>query len=411
MAVDRGAAVALQRAVGNRATSALMAGRPLRPRHGDSPAHVQRQPKPDAKAPKKAEPKPVPPRDATIQDVVKVMNGLGGPYADLKAWRDTIKPGKFLGHTIDPGVRPEFQAMLDTAAAAVGKEFKKSGNPVPSGYGIRSIGGYREGIHPHGAGVAIDIDAGDNPFIMHEGDQNPTAESKKNGVTKPASTGETTLTVELKPVYHRIAEFVLNDPVDGEQSIIPKLIGSGASLPKGKRVSRRDRVEQYYDRLAKESGAMRTYFSLMTDEAALKTHLATTWTTVHPKATPPDATDVIKEMWHDYALLGGAVPKGGPPGVADFEAPREAGRPFHPKDRAQKDPAAGFLTIPKEVVLGLGQAVPRWGAIDFGVQSGDVMHFDDTYGIGGPFFQAKAPAQAAVDAENKATAEAAKAGK
>jgi hypothetical protein len=52
------------------------------------------------------------------------------------------------------------------------------------------------------------------------------------------------------------------------------------------------------------------------------------------------------------------------------------------------------------VVLGLAQAVPRWGAIDFGTQSGDVMHFDDRYGLGKPFYDAKAPAQANVDAEN-----------
>jgi hypothetical protein len=326
------------------------------------------------------------------------MAGSGGPYADLKAWTDTIKPGKFLGHAIDAGgyatkgIRPEFQAMLDVAGANVDKEFKKSGNPIPSGYGIRSIGGYREEISPHGAGVAIDIDGGDNPYVMHEGEQH---------------TGETALSAELRPVYHRIAEFVLNDPIDGEQSIIPKLIGSGENLPKGGKVSRRDRVEQYYDRFAKESEAMRTYFTLMADETALKAHLAAGWKTAHPKATPPDPTDVIRQMWQDYALLGGAIPKGGPPGVADFKEPRKAGRPFKPSSGAQKDPASGFLTIPKEVVLGLGQAVPRWGAIDFSVQSGDVMHFDDSRGIGEPFFQAKEPAKAAVEAENKAAADAA----
>jgi hypothetical protein len=114
-----------------------------------------------------------------------------------------------------------------------------------------------------------------------------------------------------------------------------------------------------------------------------------------------------KQMWQDYALFGGAIPKGGPPGIPDFQKPRPAGRPFHPSSGAQKDPASGFLTIPREVGLGLGQVVPRWGAIDFSVQSGDVMHFDDRYGIGKPFDEAKAPAAARVAAENKAGAEAA----
>jgi hypothetical protein len=60
-------------------------------------------------------------------------------------------------------------------------------------------------------------------------------------------------------------------------------------------------------------------------------------------------------------------------------------------------------------VLGLGQAVPRWGAIDFSVQSGDVMHFDDSRGIGEPFYQAKEPAATAVAAENAAAEAAARA--
>ena len=106
-----------------------------------------------------------------LEDVVKEMTGLGGPYTDLKAWTDAIKPGKFLGHTIDNGVRPEFQALLDAAEPKVKDEFKKSGNAIPTGYGIRSIGGFRNEISPHGAGVAIDIDGGDNPYIMHEGEQ------------------------------------------------------------------------------------------------------------------------------------------------------------------------------------------------------------------------------------------------
>ena len=217
------------------------------PGDGSTPLpRVQRQPKQGSNAPKKADPGTFKPRKVTLEDVVKEMHGLGGPYADLKAWTDTFKAGKFLGHPIDAGpwstkgVRPEFQALLDAAEPKINDEFKKSGNAIPTGYGIRSIGGFRSEINVHGAGVAIDIDGGDNPYIMHEGDVQGT---------------ETTLSTELRPVYHNIAEFMLNDPIDGEQSIIPKLIGSGDSLPKGGKPTRRERLGQYYDRLAKESDA------------------------------------------------------------------------------------------------------------------------------------------------------------
>lgn len=361
--------------------------------------HIQRQPKQGSPPPQKDDPVKFTPRKMTLEDVVKNMNGLGGPYKDLKAWTDTFKPGKFLDHPIDAGwsstkgVRPEFQKLLDAAEPKVKDEFKNSGNPIPQGYGIGSIGGFRNEISVHGAGVAIDIDAGDNPYITHEGDTH---------------SGETRLSTELRPVYHRIAEFILNDPIDGEQSIIPKLITSGTSLPKGGKPTRRERLSQYYDRLEKESKAMQEYFRLMKDEAALKAHLDGPWKACHPKATPPAADDVKKQMWEDYALLGGAIPKDGPPGVPDFQKPRQAGRPFHPLNRAQKDPASGFMTIPREVVLGLGQVVGRWGAIDFGPQSGDIMHFDDRYNLGKPFDEAKPLAEASVAAENKAGAEAAK---
>jgi hypothetical protein len=366
---------------------------------------LQRQPKQNSNPTQKDSAAAFKPRKMTLEDVVKHMNGLGGPYKDLKEWKGTIVPGTFLGHPIGEawsppkGVRPEFLGLLKAAEPKIDAEFNKSGNPIPAGYGIRNVGGFRNEISVHGAGVAIDIDPADNPYIMHEGD--PAGSQKNPGKL-------TKLSQELFPVYHHIAEFILNEPIDGEQSIVPKLITSGKSLPQGGKSTRRERLEQYYDRLAQESDAMREYFRLMKDEDALKSYLNGAWKTIHPNAAPPPIEVVTRQMWLDYALLGGEIPKDGPPGIQDFQMPRKAGRPFHPLRKKQKDPVSGFLTLPREVVLGLGQVVPRWGAIDFGAQSGDLMHFDDRYGIGKPFDEAKAPAKASVDAENKAAADAAR---
>ena len=210
----------------------------------------------------------------------------------------------------------------------------------------------------------------------------------------------------MGPVYTRIAQFILNNPIDGEQSIIPKLITTGETLPKGQKSSRRDRLGQYYDRLMQESDAMKKYFTLMQNDAALQAFLTSDWPKLHPGESAPKLDAVKTQMWNDYALLGGHIPKGGPTGVTGFVKPRAAGRPFHPKDGGQKDPASGFLTIPREVVLGLGQAVPRWGAIDFGIQSGDVMHFDDRKGIGKPFFDANATLSATAKADYEAAVKA-----
>jgi hypothetical protein len=230
---------------------------------------------------------------------------------------------------------------------------------------------------------------------MNEHPEIVTEEEKKSKQLNPIRL----LQLELQPIYNRIAQFILNSPIDGEQSIIPKLIATGDTLPQGGNATRRERVAQYYDRLALESNAMKQYFALMTDDSALKSFLAGDWAKLHRGETPPSLEDIKKQMWQDYALLGGAIPNTGLPDSPDFKLRPDGNRPFHPAGQKQRDPASGFLTIPREVVLGLGQAVPRWGAIDFGIQSGDVMHFDDRYGIGKPFFDAFAALSASADAD------------
>jgi hypothetical protein len=340
----------------------------------------------------------------TRDEVVQTMTGLGGHYADTAAWEATMQSATFLGHAIAQGVRPEFKTMLATAESKVKDEYKKSGNTPPSGYGIKSIGGYRPEISPHGAGVAIDIDGNDNPYILHEGVPNNAMNEHPEIVTKGEKRSKQLnpvrlLQLELQPVYNRIAQFILNSPIGGEQSIIPKLITTGSTLPPGGKATQRERAAAYYDRLALESNAMKQYFALMTDDSALKSFLAGDWAKLHPGETPPSLDDVKKQMWHDYVLLGGAIPNTGLPGSPNFKLRPDANRPFHPARQPQRDPASGFLTIPREVVLGLKRAVPRWGAIDFGPQSGDVMHFDDKEGIGKPFFDAKEAASAKAEAD------------
>lgn len=309
------------------------------------------------------------PPDPTWDDIARQIGpALGGPYADYAAYAATMVPGSFLGHPIDRGVRSELLAKLATAKTAIDAEFARSGATIPSGYGITSVGGFRSKQGPHGWGLAIDIDVAANPYVMHEH-------------------GEATLDVQLAPVYHRIAEFMLNSPIGGQQSIIPTIITSHKNLPGSSATTRADRLGEYYDRLALESQAMKDYFALMKSTApgAIAAFLAGPWATKHPGATVPAAADVLKQMWEDYAVLGGAIPTGGPPGVTGFKAPGSIGtadRPFAPHSAGRQDPGAGFLTIPREVVIGLGRTLTRWGAIDFWGESGDVQHFDDMESLG-----------------------------
>jgi hypothetical protein len=369
---DRGLIQSLQRTAGNRAVTILLAA-----------TSVQRQAPLGGQKPDPTPVKKAPPRlKATFEEIVQEMTGLGGPYQDLAAWKAAIKPGKFLDHNLEvwnettKGVHPDFQVKLDAGKTKIDEEYRKSNTTPPRGYGIGSVGGFRTEISPHGAGVAIDIDAAKNPYVMHAA--GTKTEQVPGGGPKDK---ETAFDNEIRPVYHRIAAFVLNDPVGGEDSIIPKLITSGAVLPGSASRSRRDRLGEYYDRLVKESDAMKEYFRLMRDDTALRAFIDGDWKTRHPQATPPEVAETVKQMWRDYALLGGKIPKE-ISDAADWVPPRKGGRPIG-------DPGAGFVSMPREVVVGLGQAVGRWGAIDFGPESGDVMHFDDREGLGKPFYDAK----------------------
>ena len=343
---------ALQRTVGNRAVVDV-----LQRQRGGTPAPVVRAPTQDEVA-------------------AEIGSTLGGPYASYDDYVATMVNGSFLGHGIARGLRQEFLTKLDDAKDKIDEEYTQSGNPVPAGYGISSVGGFRRSAGFHAWGLAIDIDVARNPFVMHE-------------------SGERALDRQLSPVYHRIAEFILNSPIGTEHSIIPTIITQGGGMTATSPTGRRERVAEYHDRLLLESQAMEQYFALMNDPAALATFLAGPWTQRHPQATPPPAADVTAQMWQDYAVLGGAVPRGGPPGVPGFTAPAaaEGDRPFNPRSAGQQDPALGFLTIPKEVAVGLGRAVSRWGAIDFGGESGDIQHFDDGNGLGRTINAAKRAAR------------------
>jgi hypothetical protein len=332
-------------------------------------------------------PAPALPPPTHDQIAAEMGSALGGPYTDYASYVATMVSGRFLGHTIARGVRQEFLTKLADAETKIADEYTQSGNPVPTGHGISSVGGFRNSAGYHGWGLAIDLDVARNPFVMHE-------------------SGERDLDRQLAPVYHRVAEFILNSPIGTQQSIIPTLITSGGGLTATSPTGRRDRMAEYYDRLLLESNAMKRYFELMNDPTALVAYLAGPWSQTHPQATPPPAADVTSQMWQDFATLGGAIPRGGPPGVTGFVAPADAtgDRPFHPRSAGQQDPGEGFLTIPREVVLGLGRAVSRWGATEFGGESGDIQHFDDGTGLGGTVTAAKAAARAKIAAAATAAA-------
>jgi hypothetical protein len=280
-------------------------------------------------------------------------------YADLADYvAKEVKSATLFGLTVDGGLRPDFYKKLQKAEA----EAKKLITPTPTTakeWGITSISGCqvrRRGWHPWG--MAVDIDYIKNPYVMHE-------------------SGEPAMDKLVTPIYHRIARLVLS-----RDSVVPKGITESV---KGE--TKAARTSRLYDSLKEESDAMVTYFKAMQDITLLQKELdkhkpfdpkfwEDTWDI---KGMTPSHDTLQEIMMKDYVLLSG---KAGPAiSGKTYPDPKvllkgiSGDVPF-----VKRDPEKGFLAIRKEIITCCANEGLRWGAIDFGGESGDVMHVDDGNG-------------------------------
>lgn len=252
-------------------------------------------------------------------------------------------------------------------------------------HGIATIRGKQpQGHGIHSLGCAIDVNYETSPYLMHEA-------------------GEKALDATLPAVYNRIAYFVL-----GRASVIPLDITVFNSS-----TSHRDAM---YTALQEESDAMRKYFGLyMRDPHTFLTpYLAsapgaanakkTSWNSA-AAGTVPSMTDALKQIQADWVTLSGRsngpqiLLQTTPGGVnKDWQNPCDVGMcypqamsypveagyktapdaPFVSKGNVVRDPSYGFMNFDHEVVKALCDHGFTWGAIGFGGESGDIMHFELT---------------------------------
>jgi hypothetical protein len=208
----------------------------------------------------------------------------------------------------------------------------------------------RERKAMHAFGMAIDFDVLENPYILNE-------------------SGEADLDKQLIVVYDHIAEFIL-----GRSQSVLRYIGQGRqAIVQGRLVFGNGSVGDVYDALKEESDAMMLYFALMKDSGELTDYLQNKWPANHRGQTAPAANTIQSQMRTDYMTLGGADASGSklPTGQKGVD------RPFAPiSGQGQGDPSCGFLNLDKDFVIALTTAGFAWGAIDFGMASGDMQHFD-----------------------------------
>jgi hypothetical protein len=287
----------------------------------------------------------------TDDDVVRALDRLGGTsFGNFAGYRAALVDGTVFGCAVQ-GLHPEFLRKLQRAEAAAAAAIGGSGTPA---WRIASAGGFRRAAGRHNWGLAVDLNYASSPYIMHE-------------------RGEVALDAQLAPVYERIALFVL-----GRKSVIPRDITQGSKSAA--------RTTRLYRGLAEESAAMIQYFACLDEIAQVKARLVTRPLTVDgaraffgddTAATPEN---VRRRIMRDYVILTGrAGPAVAGESYPTVEAVPHADRPFA-GDSAQRDPRRGFLSIRQEIVEALSAQGLRWGAIDFGGESGDVMHFDDGNG-------------------------------
>lgn len=260
-------------------------------------------------------------------------------YGDYAGFQRSFVTGTFFGQSLS-SVRPEFLTQLQNAERAATTAL--AGRP----HGIRTAHVFRPAAGWHGWGMAVDINYNEAPYIMHEA-------------------GKGAFETELGETWHRIARIML-----GRDSVIPREITRGSRSAQ--------RTSQLYDQLLEESEAMKRYFAML-DPVQLSAFVASppprNWDAI--TNGPPAGGTLQPLIANDYVTLAG---RPGPtfPGVT-YPSPRPAGRlarPFAGGNPRLRAPEHGFLNIPKEIVTALSAQGLRWGAIDFGPESGDVMHFD-----------------------------------
>jgi hypothetical protein len=281
------------------------------------------------------------------------------------------------------GIRVQVHKTLAASLADVETSLNYPTNQ--SNHGIATIRGKQpQGHGIHSFGCAIDLNYETSPYLMHEA-------------------GEKALDATLPDVYNRIAYFVL-----GRASVIPLDITIFNAS-----VAHRDAM---YTALKEESDAMRKYFGLfMRDPGTyLGPYLAsaagagnarkTSWNG-GKTGTVPTTVDALKQIQADWVTLTGR--SNGPqilllssPGGSystwqnpcdvgmcypqAVSYPVEAGHktapdaPFVSKSGVVRDPSNGFMNFDHDVVKALCDHGFTWGAISFGAESGDVMHFELT---------------------------------
>jgi len=262
----------------------------------------------------------------------------------------TLVRTQFLGRNVGGGVTAAMRDALAKAEEALKAEHASQAPQVPwlDWCGVQSIGGYRLNGGPHTRGIAVDLDYTENPYIA-------TRTANRYG-------GEAQGAKLQKERQMAVAA-------------CDRAVATTTSLVTADLAARRkgESTAFVWDRFKVVSDALVKYFApYFRHEGKLVSRVPV------PKLGEADLDD-FEPLVRSGELV---VPLAGVPlqVLIDYEAvriPMVIGSPSA-APRVTRNPARGFLTIPRHVTIALCDvAHMRWGASDFGpAESGDMMHFD-----------------------------------
>ena len=343
----------------------------------------------------------------TTTSVVHVHQEGAGPYSTVELHDFIFLGQRFRAQTYSgikdgnrvpdtthrgAGVCAEFRDVLFDAQRRIFSSYaaevtSKGENPSEAGFkswcGVRDLSGWQFRSRQHRLGAAIDIDPLYNPYVPtgREGDGGGEVHSELDANTRGGIFDGCIL------AYTHAYSLVVGDP-------LPPLALSA--------LGPRDDLSEAYDATARVHAAIRLYFHLavvQTPSNRLSSAFGTYRDFENVAPSDPGSYPATLERYRvhlrGFDNVGLSEEALGRQIRDDYERMRlgmVSGRliPAEPGhmglgaiwERGTRDPCHGFLSIRKEIALGLKAAGCRWGAVDFGPrQSGDMMHFDKRYRI------------------------------
>lgn len=283
----------------------------------------------------------------------------GGEFIATTWWRGIVNPG-WLGQTFSNGVHQVLVRELRRAEALLLGQSNYSGmtsGQLGTALGIKETHrSYRPSATTasmHTFGLAVDIDYTTNPWILGQHvDGSVAAPSPAGLVTQEANR-------IMLGVINRAQLLMGGDLVKMAMNYLSQLGQGGTG--------------RAWDELNRLNIAFRGYLALAGDVAGCRNQ-AHMHRAVSGILQPGEGEEAAAARWAAQATDDLAALR-----LSSVTRLDSHGREVSVSrsNFAGRDPRLGFLALPRDLVIALRDGAGlAWGAIDFGSESGDMMHFD-----------------------------------